>query len=601
MAFDGIVTRSITRELSQALSGGKVEKIYQPEKDELVFFVHGPLGRVRFYASCNNDHAGIYLTEEQYDNPASPSSFCMLLRKHLQGSRIVSVSQVDTERIIELAFETRDEMGFKTDKKLIIEIMGRHSNIVLCEISSSHSSNHEAGGNNEAGNKREGNSMRIADSIKRVSIDESRARQVLPGQPYEYPPSQDKLPFDKVTADDLYQLPEDRERSKTVLDHISGLSPVMARYISEDPAPDVMYHQLTDIISRVDRGSITPVVYLKDEKTPADFHVVRIPEYEERYTSLSFDKVSEAVAWYYSHRNASNRVRQKAQTLERSVGGILKKLRLKKQRLSEDLLKAENSEKYRLYGELITANIHMMKTGDKEVTVTNYYTGEPITIPLDVRFAPAKNAQQYFKKYSKSKTAIVEKKKQLEETDGDIAYIESVASFLDNAETTEEIDQLRQEMTDAGFLRRRKVKGLQKKQKSRPHEYFTSGGFRVLVGRNNKENDELTMKKAGRMDLWLHTKDFPGSHTILFTEGKQPSEEDLHEAAQIAAWHSKARDSENVPVDITEVRHVKKPSGAKPGMVIFTDNRTVYVTPKIPSMSPNEQMMSSDNFFKSSY
>jgi predicted ribosome quality control (RQC) complex YloA/Tae2 family protein len=260
----------------------------------------------------------------------------------------------------------------------------------------------------------------------------------------------------------------------------------------------------------------------------------------------------------------------------------LKKLRLKKQRLSEDLLKAENSEKYRLYGELITANLHLIKTGDKEARVTNYYDGSPITIPLDVRYAPSKNAQMYFKKYSKSKTAIVEKKKQLKETDDDITYIESVAGFIDNARTTDEIDQLRTELTDAGFLRRRKTKGLQKKQKSKPYEYFTASGMRILAGRNNRENDELTLKKAGRMDIWLHTKDIPGSHTILFTEGKKPDEADLFEAAKIAAWHSKARGSENVPVDITEVRHVKKPSGAKPGMVIFTDNRTVYVTPEDP-------------------
>ena len=562
MAFDGIVTRSVTRELGRALTGGKVEKIYQPEKDELVFFVHGPDGRVRFYASSNNDHAGIWLTQEQYDNPANPSSFCMLLRKHLQGSRIVDIVQVDTERIIEISFESRDEMGFRTDKKLIIEIMGRHSNIILADIVQE--------------------SLKIVDSIKRISIDESRVRQVLPGQPYEYPPSQGKVPADKVTEDFLASLPEGRELSRTILDSVSGLSPVMARFAAQDPDPREICKRVAGLISDVDSGRLCPAVYLKEDDVPADFHVIRIPEYEERYNIRAFDTVSEAVEWYYLHRSASNRVRQKAQTLDRSVRSILKKLRLKKQRLSEDLLKAENSEKYRLYGELITANLHLIKTGDKEARVTNYYDGSPITIPLDVRYAPSKNAQMYFKKYSKSKTAIVEKKKQLKETDDNITYIESVAGFIDNARTTDEIDQLRTELTDAGFLRRRKTKGLQKKQKSKPYEYFTASGMRILAGRNNRENDELTLKKAGRMDIWLHTKDIPGSHTILFTEGKKPDEADLFEAAKIAAWHSKARGSENVPVDITEVRHVKKPSGAKPGMVIFTDNRTVYVTPEDP-------------------
>jgi len=565
MAFDGIVTRAVTKELEDALAGGKVEKIYQPEKDELVFFVHGPKGRVRFYASCNNDHAGIYLTEDQYDNPPSPSAFCMLLRKHLQAGRIISVQQHETERIIELSFESRDEMGFSVNKKLIIETMGRHSNIVLTDL--------------------QADTPKILDSIKRVSIDESRARQVLPGHPYTYPPSQNKIPFDTVTEEFLRSLPEGREASKTVLDNISGLSPVIARYVSEDPDPSAVVRTLTRLISKVDEGDISPVVYLKDDGVPADFHAFPIPEYEERYQKKEFDSISKAVAWYYTNRNSSNRIRQKAQTLDRTVKGILKKLRLKKQRLSEDLLKAENSERYRLYGELITANLHMMKTGDKNVTVTNYYDGNPVTIPLDVRYAPAKNAQIYFKKYSKSKTALIEKQKQLDETDRDIEYIESVAEFIETAESTEAIDLLRQELTESGFLRKRKEKGPKKKQRSKPYEYVTKGGFRVLAGRNNKENDELTTKKAGRMDLWFHTKDIPGSHTVLFTEGKTPSEADLFEAANIAAWHSKGRESENVPVDITEIRHVKKPAGARPGMVIFTDNRTVYVTPKDPSGS----------------
>lgn len=560
MAFDGIVTRAIAKELSAALAGGKIEKIYQPGSDELVFNVHGPLGRVRVYASCNNEHAGMFLTEEDYDNPGQPPVFCMLLRKHLQGSRIKEVSQVGCERIIELVIETRDDMGYKVDKKLIVETMGRHSNIVLVDM------------------KEE----KILDSIKRVSIDESRVRQVLPGRTYSYPPAQDKIPFDMVTEGDMAGFEEGREPWKAVLDNVGGLSPVMARLVSEDFSPENAAIKLKEIIDLVEDGKLSPVVYLKDDGAPADFHVLKIPEYEERYESREFESVSTAASWYFRHRASSNRVRQKAQTLEKSLQSLLKKIRLKKQRLAEDILKAENSEKYRLYGELITANIHMMKTGDKEATVTNYYDGQPITIPLDVRYAPAKNAQMYFKKYSKSKTAVIEKNKQLGEADEDIAYLESVLSFVEKAETTEEVDALRQELVDGGYLRRRKVKGLQKKKKMQPHEYRTTGGFRILVGRNNKENDELTTRKAGRMDLWFHTKDIPGSHTILFTEGREVDDESIFQAAGIAAWHSKGRESENVPVDYTEIRHVKKPNGAKPGMVIFTDNRTVYVTPKDP-------------------
>ena len=265
-----------------------------------------------------------------------------------------------------------------------------------------------------------------------------------------------------------------------------------------------------------------------------------------------------------------------------AVGKALKKQRLKKQRLSEDLLKAENSDKYRLYGELLTANLHLFKTGDREAVVVNYYDGTEIAIPLDERFAPSKNAQIYFKKYAKAKTAVKEKKIQLAETDSNIAYLESVESFIENAQTTEEIDRIREELEESGYVRRHKQRGPRKKEKPQPFHYMTSDGCDVLAGRNNRENDYLTFRTAGRNDIWFHTKDIPGSHVILFTHGKAPSDSAVFEAAAIAAYHSKGRSSENVPVDYTEVRYVKKPNGAKPGMVIFTDNRTVYVTPKRP-------------------
>ncbi len=573
MAFDGIVTRAVSHELTRFLTGGKVEKIYQPERDELVFYVHGPLGRVRFYTSSSSEHCGIYITDEDYKNPSAPPALCMLLRKHLQGSRIVDISQKGSDRMIEMLFESRDEMGFTVDKKMIIEIMGRHSNIILTD--------------NKTG--------RILGAVKHITGEESRARQILPGGTYEYPPAQEKISFDKVTEEDIARfIAGSRDPAKALLDNITGISPVMARFLALGegepdesglwrPSPADIHERLETVLRRIETDDLDVTVYLKENGTPSDFSVVKIPEYEERFDTVRLDTVSEAIAYYYRHRSTSNRVKQKSQALAKTITAALKKSRLKKQRLSEDILKAQDSEKYRLYGELITANIHLIRTGDKEAHVTNYYDGQPISIPLDVRYAPAKNAQIYFKKYSKSKTALVEKQRQLEQTENDISYLESVASFIENANAVEDLDDIRAELIEEGYVRARKQKGRKKKPAMRFIEYRTSGGFRVLVGRNNKENDQLTLKKAARTDIWFHTKDIPGSHVILFPEGREVDDASMYEAAGIAAWHSKARGSSNVPVDYTEVRHVKKPSGAKPGMVIFTDNRTLYMTPKDPS------------------
>ncbi len=290
--------------------------------------------------------------------------------------------------------------------------------------------------------------------------------------------------------------------------------------------------------------------------------------------------------FYFGKKASSNQGRQKSHDLIKSVNAQLDKMYLKKKRLSEDLLRAENSEDLRLFGELLTANIHLVSPGAKSVEVTNYYDGSRVTIPLDVKLSPSKNAQRYFKKYGKAKTAIKEKQIQLAENDDEINYLESVLSFLENTEDVGEIESLRAELVETGYVRRRKQSGgfKEKKTKPAPYRYTLSNGMGVLVGRNNKENDYLTFKLAGNRDLWLHTKDIPGSHVIVQSAGAELDEASIWEAAAIAAYHSKARTSENVPVDYVPVKFVKKPSGAKPGMVIFTNNRTVYVNPKIPTL-----------------
>ena len=567
MAYDGIITYAITKELAERITLGKIEKVYQPGSEELLLHIHTRNGNVRLFISCNSQSARVCLTTGTYVNPDQPPTFCMLLRKHLQGGRITEVRQKGSERIIEIDIEAQNELGFSVSRRLIVEIMAKHSNIVLVDIESG----------------------KIIDSIKRISIDVNRYRQLLPGIIYQYPPEQDKIPFRDIKADT--ELPHD---DKALMSRVAGISPSISRELlsrciethdikvrSTGPA-----ERLLEIMKSVDEGTYVPRIY-SDDGTPREFHITDLTEYEE-LDRTDFASLSECVEFFFSNREASNLVRQKSMPLLKSVQAALSKALLKKKKLSEDLLTAENSDKYRLYGELLTANIHAVRPGARTVTVTNYYDGSLIDIPLDEKIGASANAQRYFKKYSKARTAIHEKQAQLEDNDRDITYLESVIRNIEAADSVPLLESIRDELESTGYVKRR-AKAAQRKRKPakpEPLKYTLSDGTRVLVGRNNIENDWLTMKHASKTDVWMHTKDIPGSHVIVKMEDGRNvndlSAELIYEAASIAAWHSKAAGSTNVPVDYVPVRYVKKPNGAKPGMVIFTHNQTVYVDPKLP-------------------
>ena len=578
MAFDGIITYAITRELADRITLGKIEKVYQPGPEELLLHIHTRRGNVRLFVSCNSNSARVCLTTGTYTNPDQPPTFCMLLRKHLQGGRITEIRQRDSERIIEIDIEAQNELGFSVSRRLIAEIMAKHSNIVLVDIESG----------------------KIIDSIKRISIDVNRYRQLLPGIIYRYPPVQDKLPFIEITSDTVLPCSD-----RALMSRIGGISPAISRELLAG-CPDTGGSQamslqpaarLAEIMASIEDGTAVPRVYISHDGsrlpsadntgTPREFHITDLSEYEglER---RDFATVSECVDFFYSNRESSNMVRQKSMPLLKSVQASLSKALLKKKKLSEDLLSAENSDKYRLYGELLTANIHMVRPGSRKVTVTNYYDGSLIDIPLDEKISASANAQRYFKKYSKARTAIHEKQAQLEDNDRDIAYLESVIQNIEAADSVPLLESIRDELEQTGYVRRRAKASQRKRKASRPepYKYTLSDGTRVLVGRNNIENDYLTMKLAAKTDVWMHTKDIPGSHVIVqLGSGRNLADlpaELIYEAASIAAYHSKASGGDNVPVDYVPVRYVKKPNGAKPGMVIFTHNQTVYVTPKLP-------------------
>ena len=564
MSYDGVVTCAMTQELRKELIQGKIEKIYQPEPDQLLLSVHTSAGRRKLFVSASGNHSGVYLTETSPENPVQPPLFCMVLRKHLGAARIQDINQHGCDRIIEIDLETVDELGFNVNKRLICEIMGKHSNVMLVDLGTG----------------------KIIESIKHVGIDVNRARQVLPGKLYEYPPGQEKQPFTEVTQDDMDRLTDGQlQPERNILAGVQGVSPALAQSIAS-ASPQTPYQFLDTMRRSIEESTYEPRVYMKDG-VPADFHIVPLSAYEcdSSYEPLVFDTLSRAAEYFFINRESSNTVKQRAGDLNRHVKSHLDKLRLKVQRLNEDLAKAADSDKYRLYGELLNASLHTVKQGDKKAVVTSYYDGSQVEIPLDPRYTPARNAQNYFKKYAKGRTALKEKQIQLDETMAEIEYLESVYSYAERAGSVEEIDLLRAELTEGGYLRQRKSRSKgnkSRKAKPKPHEYTLPSGKKVLVGRNNKENDFLTFKKASSTDIWLHTKDIPGSHVILVTEGQQPSEDDLRMAAQIAAHHSKGAGSANVPVDYTKVRYVKKPSGSKPGFVIFTHNRTLYVDPAIP-------------------
>ena len=571
MAFDGIVTTAVVHEIKEAVTGGRIDKIYQPSSEEIILLIRNGHEKYRLYVSAAANHASIYLTEGKDTNPLNPPSFCMLLRKHLQSARIREVRQVDSERIVEIYTDAVNELGFSVNHKLVIEIMGRHSNISLVDMRTG----------------------KIIDSIKRLSGDVNRYRQTLPGVEYVAPPSHGKIPYFGLGRDEFGKIiggNTAHDPEKALVSSIQGISTVMASELvfraekSSGDFTDNLYSELMNVVDQVSSGAAEPAVYRDKEGAPADFHAVELTMYGGTYERDEKDSVSTACREYFEGRMSSNRMRQKSSDIRRIVNAAISKLQLKKQRLNEDLVKAENSDKYRLYGELLTASLHKIEEGRRFAEVENYYDGTTMKIPLDPRYSPAKNAQIYFKKYNKAKTAVVEKQKQLDETEREIEYLSSVLTFTESAAVSEDLDEIRAELAENGYMKPHGSRKQRKnnKEKIHPYEYTLSTGLKVMAGRNNRENDQLTFKKASSGDIWLHTKDIPGSHVIVFTGGRQLTADEIYEAASIAAYHSKAKQSANVPVDYVNVRYVKKPAGARPGYVIFTHNRTVYVDPKLP-------------------
>jgi len=607
MPLDGIVADCIVTELQLMLTGGRVDKVFQPEPDEVVIYIRSKGSNNRLLLSANPNYPRIHLTEVSKDNPSAPPVFCMLLRKHLVGGKIIAFDFHDYERIISISIESANELGDLSIKKLIIEIMGRHSNIILV---------HESG--------------KIIDAIKHVSTDMSRVREVMPAREYVLPPVQDKVNPLNIDVDALFNdrqlidsqlannqpvdaIISDSKAStsieKYLLNNIKGFSPFLCREICNSAGIDgkqVVYDVLSDnyaittlkdILNKtiliIRLREYTPYLIFENgrQDKPSDFHCISLAKHVK---TDFFDSASQALDYFYSKKAFAEKLRHKQSSVTRVLDTHIDRCN-KKLAIQQDALReASDRDKLKLYGELITAFVYSIPNKVKSVLLANYYNenNEIIEVPLNENKTPQENAQQYFKRYSKAKSTFEHATKQAKETLEELEYLEGVYHLLQSCSTLSEVDEIAEELVEQGYLTARAIKrkkgNLRKKSSgassslksfSSPLHYLSSDGFDIYVGKNNKQNDFLTFKTASSKDIWLHTRNIPGSHTIIRGLNKDIPDSTVEEAAMLAAYHSKAGKSSKVPVDYTTTKFVRKPPGAKPGMVTYDNFKTYIVTP----------------------
>lgn len=582
MPLDAICIHGLVQELDKKTAGGRIDKIYQPDKEEIILSVRSLQGNFKLMLTAAASAPRMHLINIERENPAAPPMFCMLLRKHLQGSKICSITQPDLERMAVIEFDTRDEMGVSSKKYLICEMMGKYSNIILCD-----------------------QDKRILDSVKRVDGDISGKRQVLPGLFYRMPPPQEKRNPLQVSVTGilaaLQQSNSEMPLDRWLLNRFIGLSPLVCRelvYLASGegsksfskftkPETDRFLQVWTMFIERIQTGKLEPYLLTKaEDNTVLDFSYMRILQYEGMANLEKKENFSFLLSAFYEKKAKAERMKHRTQETSKIVTLAIERLRKKIVLQKKELEKTYDRDKYKKSGELITANLYQIEKGAKKVKVLDYFDPNcpEIELNLDLRLTPQQNAARYFKKYNKAKTAEKMLIEQIEKGEHELSYLESVLDEIQRAECEQDILQIREELLETGYLSRKQKRGKNRKQSrkliaGRPWEYQTSDGFMVLAGRNNIQNDLLTLKTAWKHDIWFHTQKIHGSHVILVCDGKEPTDHAMTEAAEIAAYHSKARASTMVPVDYSEVKNIKKPNGAKPGMVIYHVYQTAFVTP----------------------
>ena len=574
MAFDGITVAAMVQELKNALADGRIAKIAQPEPDELLLTIKTPKGQKRLYISASASLPLIYLTDENKPSPMTAPNFCMLLRKYVGNGRITGISQPKLERIIILDIEHLDELGDLCKKQLVIEIMGKHSNIIFCD-----------------------DQGRIIDSIKHVSAQMSSVREVLPGREYFIPDTMAKHNPLAIDESSFGQALKEKPMplGKAIYTSFTGISPAVAEEIcylaglesgmtAGDLSGDMMAHlfrQFAYYMEDVRQGAFHPVIYYEGS-APKEFGALPLTHYNG-LARKEFSSISQALSTYYATKNTLTRIRQKSADLRHVVQTALERNRKKYDLQAKQLKDTQNREKYKVYGELINAYGYDLAPGSKNLTALNYYTGQEVTIPLDPTMTPQENSQKYFAKYNKQKRTFEALSDLIQETADDIQYLESISNALDIALSEADLAQIKEELIQSGYMRRKFTK---KKAKltSKPLHYLSSDGYHMYVGKNNLQNDELTFSFAAGNDWWFHAKGAPGSHVIVKSNGDELPDRTFEEAGRLAAYYSKNRGSDKVEIDYVEKKHVKKPNGAKPGFVVYYTNYSLMIDSDISNI-----------------
>jgi predicted ribosome quality control (RQC) complex YloA/Tae2 family protein len=559
MSFDGLFTKAMTDELSRSLKGGRINKVHQPYKNEVILTIRANGVNHKLLLSAHPSYARVQLTNEAYDNPSEPPMFCMLLRKHIEGHILEDLYQVETDRLIIFEIKGRNELGDISYKQLIVEIMGRHSNIVLVDKTRNI----------------------ILDSIKHVSFAINSHRAILPGQPYVYPPEQHKVnPFKAREEDILRKIDFNSGKlDRQLVDEFAGISPLFAKEVifqSGIANRTTLPNTFIGLVNKIDAVELVPSIMINNGKE--NFYLFPLDHLKGEVKS--FFTLSEMLDRFYFGKAERDRVKQQGHDIERLIVNEKEKNEKKIKKLQTTLIDAEKAEQFQRYGELLTANLYAAKKGMKEIEVLDYYDeeGRTVVIELDPRKTPSENAQKYFSRYQKAKNSISVVIEQIEKAREEAAYFDNLLQQVQSA-APKDLQEIREELVEGGYIRERQRRNGKKPQNAKPtlDLFQSSDGTDIIVGKNNKQNDYLTNKLAARDEIWLHTKDIPGSHVVI--RSKEPSDETIREAAALAAYFSKARNSSSVPVDFTKVRFVKKPSGAKPGYVIYENQQTVYITP----------------------
>ena len=572
MPLDAICLQAVVEELRPQLLNLRIDKVQQPARDQVILLLRG---NKRLLLNAGANAPRIQLTEVPRDNPAEPPMFCMLLRKHLVGARVADIIQPHLERLVRMELDITDDFGQPGKRTLVLEAMGRRSNLILLD-----------------------GEGRVIDCMRRVDADMSAARQVLPGLYYEPPAAVGRLPVTEETEagfrEKLAAANPERQIDAFLLDNYFGISPLMARELAfrttgetdsrlfglDRAGEGQLWEELSGFISNVRGNCFTPI-FLKKEGRPFEFSCLPIHQYGGAAEQETYESFSVLLDAFYEARERQERVRQRGADLIRTATTARDRLRRKLAMQEKDYEATQDRDRLRVCGDLITSNLYRMERGQSKLVCENFYDENcaETTIQLDPLLTPQQNAAKYYKRYTKAKTAEKYLREQMEIARQDLEYLESVLEEIQHGETEQDFVEIRNELRDAGFLKKQSKGKKEPKRTAKPWEFRTTSGFRVLVGRNNRQNDQLTCKEADHRDIWLHTQKIHGAHVILCTGGQSVDDDTIVEAAKLAAWYSQARESGNVPVDYTQVKNVKKPAGARPGMVIYNTCRTVNVTP----------------------